>query len=258
LEAHVTFPQNGEAPRDAGGADRAALPQFYRDPCVFDAALHGRLRLKPSGRLDFAARTNSIVLGANELYLAQAHYPIVFTIGAAISAVAVVGLQEARNLFLDADGTWQANSYVPAYVRRYPFVLVQHTDRDELTLAFDRAADTISEADGEPLVADGKPSLVVQRALDFCVAFQQQVEGARQFAAALVERKLLVENRAQVNLPSGMATALSGFQIVDETRFTMLADDVILDWQRRGWLGLVYAHLMSMHRWEALARLAAR
>ena len=253
----VATRQTDKAPRGAAGDDRAALPQFYRDPCVFDVALHGRLRLKPSGRLDFAARTNSIALGANEFYLAQAHYPIVFTIGAAVSAVAVVGLQETRNLFLDPAGTWQAASYVPAYVRRYPFVLVQHADREELSLAFDRAAETISEDTGEPLVVDGKPSLVIQRALDFCAAFQQQVEITRQFAAALAERKLLVENRAQLNLPSGMATALSGFQIVDETRVNMLADDVILDWQRRGWLGLVYAHLMSMHRWDALARLTA-
>ncbi len=254
----MTNGQADETPRGAAGDDRAALPQFYRDPCVFDVGQHAHLRLKAGGRLDFAASTNSIVLGANEFFLAQAHYPIVFTVGATVSAVAVVGLQEARNLFVDSAGTWQAASYVPAYVRRYPFVLVQYPDRDDLTLAFDRAAETISEDQGEPLVADGKPSLVIQRALEFCGAFQQQAELARQFAAALVEHKLLVENRAQLTLPSGMAASLSGFQIVDETRFNMLSDDVIVDWRRRGWLGLVYAHLMSMHRWEGLARLTAR
>ncbi len=255
-EELLTIPSPGEAPINSLAGDRPTLPQFYRDPNVLDAAAHSRLRIKPSVQCQFAARTNSIALGANEFYLAQAHYPIVFTMGTPVSAVAVVGLEDSRNLFIDKDGTWRPASYVPAYVRRYPFVLVQLDGRGEMLLAFDRAADSVSESEGEPLLIDGKPSLLVQRALEFCGAFQQQFDIVQQFTAALVERKLLVENRARLSLPSGIATSLSGFQVIEEARFNTLPDDDILDWHRRGWLALVYAHLMSMHRWEALARLA--
>ncbi len=193
----------------------------------------------------------------NEFYLAQAHYPIVFTMGAPVSAVVVVGIEDSRNLFVDKDGAWQPTSYVPAYVRRYPFVLVQVDGQEGLLLAVDGSADNLSETEGEPLLVEGKPSILVQRALEFCGAFQQQVEAVQQFAAALVERKLLVENRAQLNLPSGMTSSLSGFQVIEEARFNTLPDDVLLDWHRRGWLGLVYAHLMSMHRWDVLSRLTS-
>ncbi len=135
--------------------------------------------------------------------------------------------------------------------------MVQAPGRDDLILAVDQVSPSLSEDEGEPLFVDSKPSPLVQRVLEFCATFQRQVEGARQFGSALAERKLLVENRAQVSLPSGVATSLGGFQVVDEARFNTLPDDVIVDWRKRGWLGLVYAHMMSMHRWETLGRLAA-
>jgi hypothetical protein len=245
---------SGSGESTASGAD--VLPQFYRDPAVLDPAAHGALRLAPVAGFRFAAATNSIALGADEFYAAQAHYPIVFTTTDPITPLAIVGAGDPKNLFVTADGAWRDGCYVPAYVRRYPFVMVQAPGRDDLILAIDRSAEALSTERGEPLFADGKPAPVVQRVLEFCAAFEHQVAVAREFAAALAARKLLVENRAQVTSPSGVAVSLGGFQVIDETRFNMVPDDVILDWRRRGWLGLVYAHLMSTHRWPALARLA--
>jgi hypothetical protein len=145
---------------------------------------------------------------------------------------------------------------VPAYVRRYPFVMVQAPGRSDLILAADQAAEALSTETGDPLFVDGKASPLMQRVLEFCAAFEHQVAIAREFAGALAARKLLVENRAQLTLASGVATSFGGFQVVDEARFNTLPDDVIREWRRRGWLGLLYAHLMSTHRWPALARLA--
>src|SRR5271170_916965 len=92
-EDRLAIPTPGEAQRMPVGGDRSSFPQFYRDPSVLDPAAHGGLRLKPTVQCEFAARTNSIALGANEFYPAQAHYPIVFTMGTPVSAVAVVGLE---------------------------------------------------------------------------------------------------------------------------------------------------------------------
>ena len=240
----------------APAADPAALPQFYREPTLLDATAHGRLRLAAAPGFRFAGATNSIALGADEFYLAQACYPIVFTMTAPVTPLAIVGIGDPRNLFVGPDGTWREGFYVPAYVRRYPFVMVQAPGRDDLILAIDQAAEALSTEAGEPLFADGKPAPLVQRVLEFCAAFEHQVAVAREFTSALAAQKLLVENRAQLTLPSGVATSLGGFQVIDEARFNTLPDDVVLDWRRRGWLGLVYAHLMSMHRWPALARWA--
>jgi hypothetical protein len=51
---------------------------------------------------------------------------------------------------------------------------------------------------------------------------------------------------------------LCDFQIVDEAKFNALPDDVFLDWRRRGWLPLVYAHLMSMASGAGLVELEAK
>jgi len=254
--ARVSGGGNGHEATRGGAADRPPAPQFYREPVILDAVAHARLRLKAQQRFPFAAETNSIVLAADEFYVAQAHYPIVFTLAEPVSALAVVGLGAAHNLFVNEDGTWREGSYVPAYVRRYPFVMVESAGSDNLTLAIDQAAEALSVLEGELLFIAGRPSPTTQRVLEFCAAFQRQTDAARQFAAALVEHEVLVENQAQLNLPSGAATALSGFQVIDEARFNALPDEVINDWRRRGWLGLVYAQLMSMHRWDALARIA--
>ena len=249
---------NGQEPsRGGAAAPRAPAPQFYREPVILDSIAHARLRIKPVERFPFATGTNSIVLAADEFYMAQAHYPIVFTLAEPVAALAVVGLGAVRNLFVSEDGQWRAGSYVPAYVRRYPFVMVERTGSDNLTLAIDQKAEALSVNEGELLFIAGQPSPVTQRVLEFCATFQRQVEAARQFATALIEQKLLIENQAQLNLPSGAATALSGFQVIDEARFNAMPDEVVSEWRQRGWLGLVYAQLMSMLRWDALARLAA-
>src|SRR5258708_4189757 len=128
--------RDGAAPTPGSdGAAPAPLPQFYRAPTLLDPATHGRLRLAPVRGLGFARETNSIALGADEFYPAQAHYPIVFTTSEPITPLAIVGIGDPRNLFVAEDGVWQDGCYVPAYVRRYPFVMVQAPGRSDLILA---------------------------------------------------------------------------------------------------------------------------
>jgi hypothetical protein len=237
---------------------RSDLPLFYKRPRALDHVIHAATGIRASASFAFARETNSIPLAADELFVAQAHYPVVFTASDPATAVAVVGIRNQRNLFVSRDGTWRRGSYVPAYVRRYPFMLVKPDGRDDLLLAVDETADTISSQGEEKLFDGDQPSAATRQALQFCTAFQQQYALVQQFAAALHAANVLVENRAELSTAGGGAMPLvSGFRIVDETRFNALPDDLILEWRKRGWLGLVYAHLMSMRRWEALVALAA-
>jgi hypothetical protein len=233
----------------------ANLPLFYRQPRILDSVQDSGLKLKQVRRFGFAAETNSIPLAADEFYVAQAYYPIVFTANDPAQPVAVVGVANRRNLFVGADGAWRAGSYIPAYVRRYPFIFAKPEGREEFILAIDEAADAFSKDEGEPLFADGKPTEIANHALQFCLALQRQQEAAMQFAAALGEHKLLVENRAELRAGQS-SSSLTGFRIIDEVRFNSLPDEVFLEWRKRGWLGLAYAQLMSMRRWDVLAELS--
>jgi SapC len=237
-----------------GGAE---MPVFYKDPHVLEPGRHGAAGLGQPAGMGFAGSTNSIPLAADEFFAAQAHYPIVFTAGEAPSPVAVVGLVGDRNAFVDPAGNWRAGAYIPAYVRRYPFIFVHSGPGTERwLLAIDEAAEAFQAKGGHPFfAADGSPTEPTRQALAFCAAFQRQHEVGQAFAAALAKAELLVDYRAEFDSGRSRRT-LSGFRIIDEQKFNALADEVFLDWRKRGFIALAYAQLTSMLRWPALGAMA--
>jgi len=249
----VTAAQETVAP--SSKLDAKPLPVLYRRPRPLDPARHGGMSLKRMTSFAFARETNSVPLNGVEFPLAMRHYPIVFTAGSPPTPVAVLGVRPDRNLFVSAWGGWADGLYVPAYVRRYPFIFMGEADRDRFVLCLDEASDLLTKDSKRPLFADGKPTDVVRHALDFCTEFQAQHSATIDFARAVEARGLLVDNRADISLVSGETLRLGGFRIIDEGRFNALPDEVFLDWRRKGWLHLVYCHLMSMVNWGRLADL---
>ena len=109
----------------AGDGQRTALPIFYRRPRPIDAVLDSGRSLQPISDFRFARVTNSVLLGAAEFPRAMRSYPIVFTSREPRVAVAVLGLEGDENLFVDEDGKWRQGDYIPAYVRRCPFIFLE-------------------------------------------------------------------------------------------------------------------------------------
>lgn len=241
------------APAPMGApAATPALPVFYKDPHPLNAERHAKKSLRKKATFSFAATTNSVPLNAGEFPLAMRHYPIVFTATDPVMAVAVLGLRESENLFVSADGQWQRGCYVPAYVRRYPFIFLAGPEGRQFALCLDEGSDLIVDGGEQPFFDAGKPSDVTNRALKFCTVYQGQSELTREFATALDQRGLLIANRADATLKSGEKIALAGFRIVDEKKFNELPDDVFLEWRAKGWLMLIYSHLFSMRDWAEL------
>lgn len=240
----------------------ATMPLLYRQPRVLQPAQHARLGLLPTppdrdqpGLYGTAREANAVPLLAAEMAAAGRHMPIVFTEGPHIQPVAVLGLRERQNLFVDAQGHWQAGVYVPAYVRRYPFIFLEDEARHTLTLCIDEAApQVVADGRGQPLFdAQGGPTAVTRSALAFCSDYQAQYQATRRFTEALRQAGVLVDQRAEVTLDAGgPPLALQGFQVVDETRLDALPQETLLDWRAQGWLPLVYAHLLSQGHWAGL------
>ena len=169
------------------------------------------------------------------------------------SALAVLGLRQAQNLFVSGDGSkWDA-PYVPAYVRRYPFVFLRH-DNDDLTLCIDEAANALEPGRARPLFEDGKRTPVIERARQFCIEFQRGHLATEAFMKALIERDLLVPYQITSTFDLGEKLAATGFKVIDEARVAKLPDDVIVHWYRQGWLAFVHAHLASTGCWAQLVR----
>lgn len=228
------------------------MPLFYRKPQPLVPVIHDDVRLR-DGDFSFAADTNALPVTIVEFAQAMRFYPIVFADGDNFP-VAVLGLS-AGNRFVTG-GRWAERHYVPAYARRYPFVFIDAGEQG-FALALDMASDRVATGgtEGVKLFEDGKPAPLTQGALSFCREFHQAHVQTQAFIDALVERDLLIDQRADATLSSGEPRRLGGFRVIDREKFGQLPDDVILDWHRKGWLALVLFHISSLDRFAELLAL---
>jgi hypothetical protein len=227
---------------------------FYRKPAPLFATSHGDMALKRGMGFGFTAETNAVPVMVSEFADLSRFYPIVFAGRTPLPCV-VLGL-DRTNLFVDADGQWRERHYIPAYVRRYPFVFFATEADGKFALGIDEACEQLVEADkadgADRLFIDGKPSSLTADALRFSSTMQTDQLATAAFAAALQKHDLLVPRQADVALSSGRRLSVPGFFCVEAGRFQALPDAVIVDWHRKGWLALVHRHLDSLARWTEL------
>jgi SapC len=83
---------------------------------------HGNVSIKAGSDFGYAKTVNSVPLLASEFDLASREYAIVFSgQGNDMMPAALLGIRDNENLYVDDKGLWNAK-YIPAFVRRYPFV----------------------------------------------------------------------------------------------------------------------------------------
>jgi hypothetical protein len=231
------------------------MPMFYASPRPLDRVKDGQMKLNRPTDFSFAAKTNAIPLLVDEFPMAAAYYPIVFADGPVPVPAAVVGLKNDTNLYVGEDRSWVAGAYLPAYVRRYPFILMDDPDNKQFVLCIDEASNLLSETGEFALFENDEPSDFTKSAMEFCAALRQQGDATDAFVKALKEHDLLMPNNAEIDARDGNRLQLSGFLIIDPKKFDALPDSIILQWRKKGWLGLVYAQLLSSHRWQNLVEL---
>ncbi len=235
-----------------------SLPIMYVRPRPVQSERDAGTSLVGDSNFSFAAKTNSVPVIATEFTLLCKSFPILFADSALSQPLALLGVRTEENLFVNADGQWETDVYVPAYVRRYPFIFMEDKERGEFTLCVDDASANLVKDDSNPLFKDGKPTELTDRALEFCRQFQAQHAATADFVKALVDNDLLVENRADITLLNGTKLSLNGFKVIDEARFNALPAEEFLRWRERGWLHLAYCHFISISNWAGLIERVAK
>lgn len=230
-------------------APALGLPLFYSGLQPLSSAQHGDWKARTIDSAPFLAKTHAIPLTGEEFVFAQRHYPIVFTGDATPTPIALMGLNEGVNTFVDDDGRLLGDAYVPAYVRRYPFLLARlRPDADELSLCFDPAAGAIGPFDeGLPLFEDGQPSANTRQILGFCEQFEQAGQLTGRFVAELLEHKLLIDGEFTIQ-PTDAAQpyVYRGFRFVSEEALRNLRGDVARKMIQSGAMALIHAHIFSL------------
>jgi len=171
----------------------------------------------------------------------------VFVRGAEQELIPVVltGAPGGHNVHVDDTGRWNAG-YVPAYVRRYPFVFAQ-TASDQYTVCIDEACPGFGESTGASLFdPGGDPSPMLKQVVTNLCEYQRQAQFTQGFVRRLDAAGLLVEAAGRADLMDGRSLALQGFWIVDETRLRSVPDAALKDLFASGEVGLIYAHLLSL------------
>ena len=117
------------------------LPLFYKSIVPLSTQFHPNHGLVPQEALNFTRGSHAIPLTVDEFAVAQRSFPIVFGMGENPAPLALLSLVDGQNLFLDDAGRWQPGAYLPAFVRRYPFMLAKlGPDAVDLSLCFDDTA----------------------------------------------------------------------------------------------------------------------
>ncbi len=240
------------APQSTTAQARTAF--FFQDPQVINTTEHKTLRIALPRTTAFAANTQAVPVVAAEFSDVVLEYPIVFVKSpdGTWMALALTALQTGENLFVNADGEWQAN-YIPASVRRYPFVLAG-PQANAVTVAVDMALATTDET-GTALFDDtGAPAPILQNAIGFLQSFQGQVAATDALIGSLDALGLLTDAQFQIRDAQGELRTLDGFSIVAENRLNALRDDQILGLFRQGNLAAVQLHLLSLKNIASLQR----
>ena len=227
---------------------------IYETAVPVSKAKHAQLSVDSGTDYGFSRNVNAVPVMAVEFPNAAAEYAIVFAgSGDEVMPAVVLGVREQENLYLAKEGAWSAR-YVPAFVRRYPFVFSSPDDGKTFTLCIDEAFKGFNrEGRGERLFDEqGKQTPYVDNVLKFLQQYQLEFRRTQAFCRKLRELNLLEPMRAQLTLQSGERVALGGFMAVERARLKTLGAERLAELARSDELELVYAHLQSLRNFGAM------
>jgi len=225
------------------------LPIFYQDLQPLSSSLHAGFRVHPSDKAPYLAAANAIPLTIDEFLIAQRHYPIVFSSGDVPVPLALMGLNDGVNVFIDDEGKPHNPVYIPAYVRRYPYLLARLDQQaEELSLCFDPTSELVGEAgEGDALFENEKPTEALTAILKFCEDFEIAAQRTNAFVKELQEMDLLIDGEVTIQ-PGETAQPFlyRGFRMIDEEKMREMNGDQLRKINQNGILQLIHAHLFSL------------
>ena len=229
-------------------APNANLPLFYKSLVPLNSNQHGAFKAKSTDKAPWLAAEHAIPLTVEEFPMAQRHFPIIFSGGENPVPLALMGLNEGVNTFFDEEGTMTTPCYVPAYVRRYPFLLAKlQPDSEQLSLCFDLESGLVGEfEEGEALFAEDKPTEATQNILKFNENFEQAGHKTKAFIDELKKHDLLMDGEVSIGRDGAAPFVYRGFRMVDQNKLKEVRGDVLRTWNQNGLLALVFAHLFSL------------
>ncbi|HEX8191907.1 MAG TPA: SapC family protein [Allosphingosinicella sp.] len=227
----------------------ANLPLFYQDLMPLSSSVHADFRVRNADTAPFLVNAHAIPITVDEFITAQRFYPIVFSVGEAPVPLALMGLNEGVNVFVDNDGRLLGETYIPAYVRRYPFMLAKlQPQAEELSLCFDPSSGLVAAGEeGNRMFDDQQPNDHLRSILKFCEDFEMAAQRTNAFVRELQEADLLIDGEVTIQPENAQQPFVyRGFQMVSDEKLRELHGDKLRKLNQNGALPLLMAHMFSL------------
>lgn len=250
----------------AAGANQPELTGqvlFYKRPEPLSLEHHRNLGVKQiPAPFAFLRSAHAVPVTVSEFGLVATCFPIIF-VGPEKTPVAVMGVRQNENEYVDATGNPDPDVYIPAFARRYPFVFASDPQSDRLLLCIDRDAEMISDKPEVPLFENDQPSKFTQDAVEFCKEFERQRRATVEFVemldkAGLFEPKSVSFTPRDAAGNAGEAQKIADYFAISEEGLNSLATGPFEDIRATGALAAVYAHMVSLMNWQRVIQRALR
>ena len=237
---------------------------FYQQPEPLSAEAHGHLGVKQvSHPFGFLAAAHAVPITVTEFGMVAGCYPVIF-VGDDKTPIAVMGVRQGQNLYVDANGQPEQDHYIPAFARRYPFVFAADQGSDQLLLCIDRQAPMVSDAPEVPFFVNGEASEFTTNAIEFCKEFERQRRATTDFISIITKMDLFEQKsvsfqpRDPQGNQMGEAQKIADYWAIDEEKLNALSDEQFLELKQNGAFGAIYAHMVSLLKWQSVIQRAMR
>jgi len=247
----------------ARGPELTGQVLFYRRPEPLSLEAHRTLGIKQiQSPFSFLRSAHAVPVTVTEFGVVATCYPLIF-VGQEKTPVAVMGIRQNENEYVDATGNPEPDIYLPAFVRRYPFVFASDSQTDRLLLCIDREAPMITENADMPLFSGDQPSQFTQDAIEFCTEFERQRRATVDFVdmiskADLFETKTVTFTPRDASGNPGEPQRIADYFAISEEKLNSLSNEAFQELRNTGALSAIYAHMVSLLNWQRLIQKTLR
>ncbi len=242
--------------QDNANTEQASqMPVLYEKITPLLTDQHKDLKMTGFQDCKFAAKANAVPITMQELPLASKFFPIVFAGDNTGVMLAVMAIRPKDNLFVNEEFLWRPNTYVPAYIRRYPFFTARRDEDSEPIICIDDTSSFLSNDGDKPLFEDGKPTETLNSIVDFARNYQQQLELSGEFGNTLEKLGLLEDQQVSFKIGDEVKASINGFRTLNRPKFDELDGKILKDWLGKGWLDASILHLASGSNFDRLWQL---
>ena len=256
-------PANTNAGGQPGKIEVSGNVIFYKDPQPLTREAFGDAGVKQLARpFDYMADQHFLPITAPEFGAAAASFPIIFA-GEQKTALAVMGIRTGENLFVD-EGVFNTDYYLPAFARRYPFVLAGDKPNDRFVVCVDASAECVGTDNLVQRFFDGdETTQYTKEAFEFLQNFERDRQATDKMIEEFKEHDLFEPKDMHfqgVNSDGSPAERqkIADYFAVTEERLRKLDDKTLRSFHERGFLAVAHAHMISLGNWQRLVNLTLR